>query len=85
MFVTLVLVFVSGSFLLWRIVRTTLCDHYHMTHTAPRALSLQNYAEIPHMTAIHSWREQVWKKMSGPATTACCSLRGANQNNFVAI
>lgn len=43
MFVTLVLVFVSGSFLLWRILRTTLCDHYHMTHTAPRALSLQNY------------------------------------------
>ena len=34
---------------IWCIVGRTFC---HMTHTAPRALSLQNYRENPGMRAI---------------------------------
>ena len=42
---------------------------YHMTRTAPRALSLQNYWESPYEGRTR-WREQGRKKPSGPARIA---------------
>ena len=56
---------------------------YHMTGTAPRALSLQNYRENPRMRAVRDGVSRAGK--SRPALLGSCTALREMWTNFVAI
>ena len=56
---------------------------YHMTRTAPRALSLQNYWENPRMGAVRDGASRAGK--SRPALLGSRTALREMRTNFVAI